>query len=158
MSSGLAPVEASVWCGNRHRPGRAGPRLLTLGERRGRIMKGRLQQILDAHELPCGATIDATGKVAAEAGDFIAFASDGLVSTLLGPYGSARETLASLEGQLLPRMWSQGDEYAIVDLATEELAVVVFGRGRLSAPERWAMSKAVSASIRLVFGEVQDGL
>ena len=121
-------------------------------------MKERLQQILNTHDLPCGATIDATGKVAAKAGDFIAFASGGLVSALLGPYGSARETLVSLADQSLPRMWNQGDEYAFADLATEELAVVVFGRGMLSAPERWAKSKAVSASIRLAFGGVQDGL
>jgi hypothetical protein len=38
MSSGPAPVEATVWCGNRHRPGRAGPRLLGAREAKDQIL------------------------------------------------------------------------------------------------------------------------
>jgi len=46
--------------------------------------------------LPCGAVIAANGDVVARAGDFAAFASAGLVSALLGPYGVAgREELTA---------------------------------------------------------------
>src|SRR3954462_7142620 len=86
----------------------------------------RLQCVLDANQLPCGAVISSSGEVVARVGDFAAFASAGLVSELLGPQGSTRATFDSLKGQMLPCMWGQGEEFAFVDKPTAELAVVVF--------------------------------
>jgi hypothetical protein len=116
-------------------------------------MDDRLRHVLDSHQLSCGAVIAASGEVVAQEGDFGAFASAGLVSALLGPYGSAKATFDSLEGRLLPRMWRQGEEFAFVDKPTAELAVVVFGRGRDYVSELLALSKQVGRSIREEFGE-----
>lgn len=111
-------------------------------------MEARLQRVLDAHDLPCGAVIAATGDVVVRAGDFAAFGSDGLVSALLGPYGSAEATFRGVqEGQRsLPRMWSQGDEFAFADRA-DELVIVVFGRGGSDVRAQYELSKAVGRSI-----------
>jgi hypothetical protein len=42
-------------------------------------MEARLQRVLDAHRLACGAIISASGEVVARVGEFDAFASVGLV-------------------------------------------------------------------------------
>jgi hypothetical protein len=111
-----------------------------------------LQQVLDAHGLSCGAVITANGEVAVRAGDFKAFASAGLVSALLGPSGSPAGTFAGLAGQPLPQMWGQGEEFAVADRPSADLAVVVFGRDRLPILEQVARSTAIGASIRAAFG------
>ena len=115
-------------------------------------MEARLQRVLDAHHLPCGAVIAATGDVLVRVGDFAAFESDGLVPTLLGPYGSAEATFDSVQGdeRLLPRMWAQDDEFAFVDRANE-LVIVVFGREGGDARAQYDLSKAVRRSIAVEF-------
>jgi hypothetical protein len=112
----------------------------------------RLRQVLDAHGLPYGAVIAANGDLVARAGDFATFTGSGLLSALLGPYGSAKGTFAGLAGRPLPQMWRQGDAFAFADLPSAELAVVVFGRGRPPILDKVALSKAVQASIRSAFG------
>src|SRR5262249_14418577 len=79
-------------------------------------LEGRLRRVLDAHGLPYGAVIAANGDVVARAGDLAAFGGTGLVSALLGPYGSAKGTFAGLAGRPLPQMWRQGDAFAFADL------------------------------------------
>ena len=82
-------------------------------------MDERLQRVLDAHRLPCGAVIAASGEVVARAGDFGAFDSAGLVSAMLGPYGSAEATyhLVQDSEQVKPVIWGQGSEFAFLDCA-----------------------------------------
>src|SRR5262245_28749488 len=110
-------------------------------------MEERLQRLLGAHDLPCGAIIGPTGAVLARTGDFEGFASAGLVSATLGPYGSAEATYESVldPEQIKPVMWSQGDEFAFLDCAGE-LVIVVFGRDRGDVYALYKLSLEVGRS------------
>lgn len=113
-------------------------------------MNERLQRVLDAHHLPCGAVIAASGEIVARAGDFLAFGSAGLVSAMLGPYGSAEATYHLVQDpeQIKPVMWGQGSEFAFLDRAGE-LVVVVFDRDR--GDILYELSRLVGQSIAAEF-------
>jgi hypothetical protein len=115
-------------------------------------MEERLQRVLDAHRLPCGAIIGASGQVVARAGDFTAFASAGLVSAMLGPYGSPEATYHLVQNpeQIKPVIWGQGSEFAFLDRAAE-LVVVVFGRDRGDVKAQYELSRLVGRSITAEF-------
>ena len=85
------------------------------------------------------------------AGDFTRLKTGGLVSGLLGPYGSAQATFASLDGQILPKMWAQGKVFAFVDKLGLERAVVVFGQGKQSAIDQYHLSRRVGETIAIEF-------
>jgi hypothetical protein len=117
-------------------------------------MEEELRRVLDAHSLPCGAVIAAPDAVVARVGDYEAFGSAGLVSTLLGPDGSPAATLAGLADQLLPQLWQQDDAFAVVDQPAPDRAVVVFGRDRGgSVVELLRLSQEVGRTIREAFSE-----
>jgi hypothetical protein len=106
-----------------------------------------LSRVLEAHGLVCGAFFSADGIVGPRVGDFEKLQTKGLASALLGPYGSARATFESLDGQLLPKMWAQGQVFAFMDKVGEDLAVVVFGQGEQNAIEQYRLSKHVGQTI-----------
>ena len=116
-------------------------------------MEERLRRVLDAHCLPCGAVIAPTGNVVAMVGDFDGFASAGLVSAMLGPYGSAAATYLTVQNpdQVKPMIWGQGSDFAFLDCAAE-LVVVVFGRDRGDIHAQYALSRQVGQSIVAEFG------
>jgi hypothetical protein len=113
----------------------------------------RLQRVLDTHRLPCGAVIASTGEVVARAGDFDAFASAGLVSAMLGPYGSAEATYHTVRSpeRIKPVMWGQGRDFAFLDCAGE-LVVVVFGRDFGDIRAQYELARQVGQSIAAEFG------
>ena len=86
-----------------------------------------LGEVLQDESLSCGAVIDEFGEVLARAGDFESYPEQSLVSSLLGPSGTPRETYASLEGQSLPAIWGEGQCFAFVDRPTAGIAFVLFG-------------------------------
>jgi hypothetical protein len=115
-------------------------------------MEERLQHVLDAHQLSCGAVIAPGGEVIARAGDFDTFASAGLVSGLLGPYGSAEATYQVVQNpeQAKPVIWGQGNDFAFLDCAGD-LVVVVFGRDRGDIHAQYELSRQVAKSIATQF-------
>src|SRR5262249_10984653 len=124
----------------------------------GARMEERLQRVLDAHDLPCGAVIAPTGELVARAGDFDGFASAGLVSAMLGPYGSAEATYHVVQNpeQVKPVIWGQGSDFAFLYLAGE-LVVAVFGRDRGDIHTQYELSRQVAQSIAAEFGTVVQG-
>jgi hypothetical protein len=119
-----------------------------------RDLRPALKVALAAHDLVCGAVISSDGDIPSRAGDFAALETQGLPSAPLGPYGSAQATFASIEGQLLPRIWAQGRAFAFVDRVDIHLAAVVFAQGWQDVVEQFRLSKRVSHSIRTEFGGV----
>lgn len=117
-------------------------------------LRPALERALAAHDLVCGAVISSDRDVPSRAGDFAALETQGLPSALLGPYGSAQATFASLEGQLLPKRWAQGRGFAFVDKVDVDLAAVFFGQGSQDVVEQFRLSKRGSHSIRTEFGGV----
>jgi len=117
----------------------------------GDSMEERLRRVLEAHGLVCGALIHASGEVSDRVGDFDALAYGGVVSALLGPLGSPKTTFDWLEGQALPRMSIQGEDFAIMDRPRPHLAVVVFGRSGAPVLERMRLSREVAKTIAAEF-------
>lgn len=115
-------------------------------------METALCRVLKTHGLVCGAIISAEGQILLRIGDYSTLEASGLASTLLGPYGSARATFDSLEGQLLPQIWAQGRVFAFADRWSTNLAVSVFGQSPLDAVEQCNLSQRVSQSISVEFG------
>ena len=113
-------------------------------------MLDRLRRVLSAHQLACGALVTASGEIVARVGDFDAFGSAGLVAALLGNGGASKAMFDSLRGQRLPRIWAQGNEFALVDKPAEEIAVVAFGCD-VDASRQYELSKAFGQSIAGLF-------
>ena len=115
-------------------------------------MEERLKRVLDAHRLPCGFIINSSGEVVARVGDLAAFGSAGLVSAMLGPYGSPEATYRLVQNpdQIKPMMWAQGSEFAFLDRAGE-LMVVVFGCDRGDVKAHYEFSRLVGQSIASEF-------
>ena len=124
-----------------------------------------LGEVLEDERLHCGAVIDELGRILTRAGDFDSYPAPNLVSSLLGPSGTPRETYASLEGQSLPQIWGEGECFALVDRPRAGIAFILFGlpaRSRLAffrtrSGEREAgsllsYSKRVSRKLREAFG------
>src|SRR5512140_1181575 len=86
-----------------------------------------LGEVLQNERLHCGAVIDEFGDVLTRSGDFGSFPAPGLVSSLLGPTGTPRETFASLERQSLPQIWAEGEYFAFIDRPVPGIAFVLFG-------------------------------
>jgi hypothetical protein len=94
-----------------------------------------LGDVLRDEGLRCGAVIDELGQVVTRAGDFESYPAPGLVSSLLGPSGTPRETFAGLDAQPLPQIWAEGECFAFIDRPTAGIAFVLFGvlsRARLA--------------------------
>jgi hypothetical protein len=105
-----------------------------------------LAAVLRQHGLTAGVVVAADGSMLARVGDPGSVGCDTLLSALIGPYGNARVTFESLEGQLLPQMTAQGISFAFIDKASPDVMVIVFGTG-LSAVDQYHLSKRVSAAI-----------
>lgn len=94
-----------------------------------------LGEVLQDERLCCGAVIDEFGQVLIRGGDFESYPAPGLVSSLLGPSGTPRETYANLDGQPLPQIWAEGECFAFIDRPIAGIALVLFGvpaRSRLA--------------------------
>ena len=94
-----------------------------------------LEEVLREERLHCGAVIDEFGEVLMRAGNFDSYPAPSLVSSLLGPSGTPRETYRTLEGQSLPQICGEDGCFALVDRPTPGIAFVLFGvpaRSRLA--------------------------
>ena len=123
-----------------------------------------LDEVLQDERLHCGAVIDELGQVLVRAGDFPAYPAQGLVSSILGPHGTPRETYFSLEGQELPQIWGEGEYFAVIDRPGPGIAFVIFGvpktsrlaflrprSGEQEAATLLGFSKRVSQRLREAF-------
>jgi len=111
-------------------------------------MEYSLQMILREHSLHCGAVFDEKGEILARAGDFSKLSADGMVSTVLGPRGSALASYGLLrpDEKVRPALLSEGREFALLE-RVGILMVVVFGLDRAEGMEHLLFSRRVGASI-----------
>ena len=115
-----------------------------------------LEAVVEAEDLAFAAAIDSAGLRLAESGDQADCPAPELVSALLGPYGDSRETFGSVEGQILPRIWSQGAGMAYVDRPEPEVVVVFFDKASCPSFEdpvekvkwKWQRSREVASALR----------
>lgn len=111
-------------------------------------MHDSLRRILEIHDLACGAILDRNGEIVASVGDFSAFDFPGLVSALLGPYGSPKATFDRLQKPevLKPAMTGQGAGFSIQD-CIGEFVVVLFGSERGDSAALYHFSQLVRQTI-----------
>jgi hypothetical protein len=114
-------------------------------------LEAALGRVLAAHRLVCGAVISSDGQVLVRVGDYGTLRYGGLASALLGPLGSAKATFEALDGQVLPKLWAQGEVFAFLDKHGPELAVVVFSQGTRDVLEQRRLSKRVGETIAAEF-------
>lgn len=87
-----------------------------------------IENALNHYGLVYGAVIDNTGSLIAEAGSPEGLRYRGIASALFGPEGSAKNTydwIASTE--LLPQLYGQGGDYAVLDVPLPGFVVVACG-------------------------------
>ena len=113
----------------------------------------QLRSVLDAHQLPCGAIFAPSGAVLARIGDFDAYGGKGLVSSIVGSYGSPENIHSYLKGKILPQILGQGHWFAFLDKPSEDILVAVFGpsRDKFEVLQQYDLSKAISRTIAHVF-------
>lgn len=99
--------------------------------------------------MACAVVVGADGAILSQTGEFDNPALNELLSAIVGPYGNAKTTIDSLAGQLLPRIWAQGDAYAFLHKPSNDLMFVIVGLGRLDSLSQYQKSKAVDESIKL---------
>ena len=113
-------------------------------------LEQRLQRVLEAHGLLCGALITASGEIITRLGDFAGLKYTGLVLSLLER--SPKTTFDSLDGQVLPQTFMQGEDFAFLYRPSPDLAVVVFGSGLHDTGEKLRRARDVSRTIGIEFG------
>ena len=116
-------------------------------------MRFALASVIARHDLLYGLLVSAAGQVLLECGDRALVTEDsGLLESLIGPRGDARTTFDSLEGQILPRIWGQGEVFAFLCKPRPDLLVIVFGRSNLPVADRYRLSKIVGAAVDELLG------
>lgn len=113
-------------------------------------LEQRLQRVLEAHGLLCGALIRVSGEIITRIGDFAGLKYTGLVRSLLER--SPKTTFDFLDGQILPKTFTQGEDFAFMDRPSPDLAVVVFGSGLRDTGEKLRLARDVSRTIGIAFG------
>ncbi|MCA9040110.1 MAG: hypothetical protein KDA65_07185 [Planctomycetaceae bacterium] len=76
-----------------------------------------------------------------------------LIEALFGDNSAIQTLNKSLEGQLLPQIWSQGKITCVVCKPTENIIVGLFHSDHRTAVEHYQWSKKADAMIRLVYTE-----
>ena len=74
----------------------------------------------------CGIVASASGQVLARSGDFGTLKWDGLPNSLFGDPDAIRGLYASLEGEILPQIYGQGDVSCVVNKVGDDLVVGLF--------------------------------
>lgn len=120
----------------------------------------KLNSILDRHSdsLVCAAVIDAEGEVSNKTGDFSMLEHQGLVSAVLGPYGSPlahfdEATKYQNDRKMLPRSLAQGQQFALIDKPCDQYAVVVFGKKHTSFVQHIANCHKIGDTILALFSK-----
>jgi len=113
-----------------------------------------IERLLSEEHLLCATAIDEFGHCLFRIGPFQSFPAPSLVSALLGPLGDPRSTYSSLEGQLLPQVWSQGSAFAFADRPVPGVAVILFGTPR-SSLRRFLSERSASQRARALYDHSQ---
>jgi hypothetical protein len=95
-----------------------------------------IQDALNRYGLVYGVVINNSGDLIAEAGHPDGLRYRGMVSALFGPEGSAKNTydwIASTE--LLPQLYGQGEDYAVLDVPLPGFVVVACGTSTNLPPD-----------------------
>jgi len=106
-----------------------------------------LKIIIEKHQMLCALAYNSEGTILAEAGNLNDEKLGDLISALIGPYGDVKNTFASLEGQLLPRIWGQGDTYAYIHKPKDDLMVITFGSGKIDTKSNYRKSKEIDTDL-----------
>lgn len=106
-----------------------------------------LEEVLEEHGLVCGLVASSAGVEYARTGDFGRLDHTGLVNALVGDGASIARLDASVDGQIMPQLWSQGGTHAYVTKPKKDLLVVWFTQDDIDAITRYGWARGVNASL-----------
>ena len=101
-------------------------------------MQKKLNSLLKAHELVCGAVIHESGTILARAGDFDRLNNPEFVQLYLEHPQVAFE---GLRCQILPAFTARGAHFSLRDKPTSSLMVLAFGLGVRSAMQQFRLAR-----------------
>ena len=108
-------------------------------------------KLLADHGLACLVIVGEDGVILERFGSSEGLSSDDLYSGIIGPYGDPQVTFDALEGQILPRLWQQGPDFAFLHKPASDRMVVIFGTGKTDAVELYEQSKLVDQRVLEIF-------
>jgi hypothetical protein len=110
-----------------------------------------LKDVLEALGVPLAAVADLPSGNVHFIGDPDAVDNTDLISTLFADKGTVESLNQYLEGQMLPRTWSQGKVSCIVCKPATETIVGLFVMNELDAVQQYYWSEKADEAIRLSF-------
>lgn len=85
-----------------------------------------LAAFVRANGFDCGIVASASGEVLARSGDFGSLKWDGLPNSLFGDPASVRSLYDSLDGEILPQIYGQGDLSCVVNKLGDDMLIGLF--------------------------------
>jgi len=110
-----------------------------------------LNDVLETLNVPLAAIADLPSGEIHFIGDPEAVENTDLISTLFADRETIEALNRSLDGQILPRAWSQGKASCIVCKPTDDTVVGLFVMDELDAVQQYHWSKNADEAIRLSF-------
>ena len=111
-----------------------------------------IDSIVDKHKLILGIVINSNGETLYKYGNSDSKEINTLLSCLVGPNGNPKGTFDSLDGQILPRMWSQGNAYSFIHKPSPDFMVIFFSYGQLKVLEKASKSRLIDDEIAELVG------
>jgi hypothetical protein len=106
-----------------------------------------ITRLMSEHQVIYGIVADLDSGGVDTFGDKTKLRYKGLVQTLFGDGNSIRDLNASLEGQMMPQTWGQGEDACIVCKPAENFIVGLFYHEQREPAESYRFSKQLDAQI-----------
>ncbi len=112
-----------------------------------KVLASEITRIMSEHQLIYVIVADLDSGKADNFGDKAKLKYQGLVQTLFGDGDSIRDLNASLEGQMVPRSWRQGEVACILSKPVESTIVGLFYHEHRKPAESYCFSNELGAQI-----------
>lgn len=116
----------------------------------------KLQHILDdtlqCFRLVYGLACAADGRIIVTSGTKSLLKWGGLYDTLFGTSELIRQLYTSLDGQILPRSYGQGEVYCILLKPDGSTLVGLFGQGQLDPQSRYQQREEIASHVKKMLG------
>ena len=110
-------------------------------------LASEITRIMSEHQLIYAIVTDLDSGRVDTFGDKTKLKYKGLVQTLFGDGDSIRDLNTSLEGQMMPRTWGQGEDACVVCKPAESIIVGLFYHEQRELAEAYHFSQELDAQI-----------
>ena len=110
-----------------------------------------LEQLLASNGVPFAIVANVVTGETYRVGDPTGFGFDDLVNSLFADFDCVLATYRSVQGQLLPRMWSQGDVECVICRPTSDVLIGLFCKTERSPLEHFRWAKDLDAELSAIW-------